>query len=331
MVAAIGQSRAASRHAVATAWIALLFAAACTPVTGTTAVSQMLRIRNDTDPNLRYLAYDKLADPRCYDHPQQKHEAALLLIKKYQEGREPDATRAIICRTLGVLRDPAARDVLAAAANDPKAVVRVQGLRALGSVGKPEDATILVRAMVADTLNDCKIAAVEGLGELKSSDPRINQVLVSNIENDDPAIRRAVYLSLCKISGTDLGGEIKPWEEWLARQQPKDDASKKETAAAAAPPVEKARVKTSSTPRPRLSQLAARAWKRSTQPSTATPRPIASPPGAASASQPALASNATARPAATPSHPAADVSSSSELPPPLLDGAVAPAANPPPR
>ena len=52
-------------------------------------------------------------------------------------------------------------------------LVRAEACRALGKVGRPEDATILARVMTVDTLGDCRVAAIEGLGELKSHDQRI--------------------------------------------------------------------------------------------------------------------------------------------------------------
>ena len=54
--------------------IALLLGG-CDPYLGTTAAS-VLRKTGDTDPNIRYFAYDKLASNSIYDDDKQKTRAA---------------------------------------------------------------------------------------------------------------------------------------------------------------------------------------------------------------------------------------------------------------
>src|SRR4051812_14184219 len=170
---------------------AAVLAAGCSNYVGTTAASFLRRVREEPDPNLRYVAYTKLARPNCYDSPQQKAEAVKILIGKLEQGKEPLATRAVIVNTLGALGDPAARDMIVKLVSDPEAVLRVQACRALGKVGKPEDATVLARVMTVDTLEDCRIAAIDALGDLKSTDPRILQMLVAGMRHEDPATRFA--------------------------------------------------------------------------------------------------------------------------------------------
>src|SRR5918997_1253610 len=72
----------------------------CSGFSGTTAASFLRSIEESPDPNARYEAYSKLARPNCYDSEQQKVEAARVLIEKLETGREPVATRAVICQTL---------------------------------------------------------------------------------------------------------------------------------------------------------------------------------------------------------------------------------------
>src|SRR4051812_44680690 len=83
---------------------------------GTTAQSFLMKIRDSPDPNVRYLAYSKLASPQCYDDAQQKAEAVKTLVQKLDGSQEPVATRAVICRTLGELHDPSAREAIIKAA-----------------------------------------------------------------------------------------------------------------------------------------------------------------------------------------------------------------------
>ncbi len=124
----------------------------------------------------------------------------------------------MICRTLGELRRPAARQALIKAVSDPEGMVRTQACRALGKVGRPEDATVLSRVMTVDTLEDCRIAAIEGLGELKAERPADQQVLVDGMEHDDPAVRLASLNALRAITGEDFGVEPGPWRKYLQSQ-----------------------------------------------------------------------------------------------------------------
>jgi HEAT repeat protein len=187
--------------------------AACAPYIGTTARSYLRTIQRDPDPNVRYLAYSRLASPQCYDTPEQKAEAVKMLVEKLEGSREPTASRAVICRTLGELGDPSAREALIAQVSDSEGLVRVHACRALGKVGKPEDATVLARIMTVDTLEDCRIAAIDGLGEMKSKDPRILQMLVAGMEHDDPAIRLASLKALRHITGMDRGVDAAAWRD----------------------------------------------------------------------------------------------------------------------
>ncbi len=203
-------------------WTALTLAiggmSGCSGFSGTTAASFLRRIEESPDPNARYEAYSMLARSNCYDNEGQKVEATRVLIAKLETGREPVATRAVICKTLGELRARNAREALVKATGDAEGVVRVQACLALGKVGLPEDATVLARVMTVDVLEDCRIAAIEGLGELKSTDPRILEVLINGMEHDDPAIRLASVKSLRASSGKDLGLESAPWRRWVQSQ-----------------------------------------------------------------------------------------------------------------
>jgi hypothetical protein len=189
--------------------------AGCTTWVGSTSKSFLAHVRKDPDPNVRYVAYAKLANPRAYDCPEEKEEAVGVLIDKYEKGHEPVATRAVICRTLGELRDPRAHDLLVKSVNSPEAVIKIEACRALGKVGRPEDATILAQVMTLDNLEDARIAAIEGLGGLKTKDPRIYQLLVENMDHEDPAIRLASLNTLRKLTGKDHGTNPADWRREL--------------------------------------------------------------------------------------------------------------------
>jgi len=182
---------------------------------GTTAASFLKQINEEKDPNLRYAAYDSLGSPRVYDDEAQKAKAAEVLVAKLQGRKEPTATRAVICRTLGNIRRPEAREAILAATNDDDALVRAEACRALGRVGRSEDATILARVMTIDVAGECRVAAIESLGELKSKDRRITEYLVTGMEHDDPAIRVASLGALRRITGKDLGVDAIAWKKYV--------------------------------------------------------------------------------------------------------------------
>ena len=203
------------RHLSRLLVICALAVAGCTTWVGTTAKSFLGHVRNDPDPNMRYIAYSKLGDLRAYDSVEEKAEAVRILIDKFEKGHEPIATKAMICRTLGQLRDPRAHDLLVKAVNSPDAVIKIESCRALGKVGRPDDATILAQVMTLDNLEDARIAAIEGLAELKTTDPRIYQLLVENMDHDDPAIRLASLNALRKLTGKDHGTNPADWRREL--------------------------------------------------------------------------------------------------------------------
>ncbi len=188
----------------------------CTPYIGTTSQSFLRHVRENNDPNIRYVAYAKLGSPGLYASEAEKGEAVQTLIAKFQEGREPVAVRAAIIRSLGNLGDRRARAVVLKAANDTEnAVIRVEACRALGKVGLPQDATLLARIMMIDKLEDCRIAAIESLGTLKAEDPRIYQILLDGMEHDDPAIRLECVCALREITQKDLGVDPAVWRRDL--------------------------------------------------------------------------------------------------------------------
>lgn len=199
------------------ALVLLAAGAGCSTYIGTTPKSFLKHVRSNPDPNIRYIAYSKLGHVEVYENPEDKSEAVQTLVAKLDEGREPVAIRAVIIRTLGDLGDRRARNAIARVANNANAepMLKVEAYRALGKVGTAEDAMMLARIMNADPLEDCRIAAIEGMGSLKAQDPRIYHVLIEGMEHEDPAIRLESYRSLKKITGKDLGNLPESWRRAL--------------------------------------------------------------------------------------------------------------------
>ena len=199
----------------ALAAIPIALAAGCAGSVGTTASSMLRHVKESPDPNIRHLAYSKLASSRAYDSDEEKAEAARVLSEKLASGKEPVASQVAICRTLGELGRPEARDAILKAVGDPdEAAVRASACRALGRVGKPDDWTVLGRVMATDTDLDCRIAAIEGLEAMVVTDPRLDLMLVDGMEHTEPAIRLASLKALRHLSGQDLGVEPKAWKAY---------------------------------------------------------------------------------------------------------------------
>lgn len=187
----------------------------CAGTVGTTATSMLNRVKESPDPNVRHLAYAKLGSSRAYDTEEQKAEAARLLSDRLIAGKEPVASRVAICRTLGELGRPEARDAILRAVGDKEeSAIRAAACRALGKVGKPDDWTVLGQVMATDFDLDCRIAAIEGLQAMNVADPRLDLMLVDGMEHTEPAIRLASLEALRKLSGEDLGSDPKPWKDY---------------------------------------------------------------------------------------------------------------------
>ena len=222
----------------------------CTILGPTTATSFLNKIETSPDPNERYKSYEKLANERCYDTNEQRARAVKVLLVGLDSNKEPVATRAVICRTLGMLGDPAGREAMVRLVRDPDVLIRAEACRSLGKLGKPEDSTVLMQMMKLDDNPDCKIAAIDALGTLKAVDPRTSPFLVEEMDrSDDPAVRLACVQALRKITGKDLGVKADAWRESLAKGTAPARSPQAPTVAKAAT-VDRATTPASTAPRP---------------------------------------------------------------------------------
>jgi hypothetical protein len=200
------------------ALLAVMITTGCANHIGTTAASFMKKIQESPDPNIRHIAYQKLANKNCYSDDVQMAQAAQMLAARLSGGKEPIASRTEICRTLGELGRPEGREAIIKACEDDEPIVRAEACRALGHVGTADDVPVFTRHMISDTAIDCRIAAIEGLGILKVASPLIELQLVDGMEDEDPAIRVASLRSIRAISGEDFGPEAAPWRKYAVTQ-----------------------------------------------------------------------------------------------------------------
>jgi HEAT repeat protein len=207
--------------------LVLLFAPGCNSFQQGTTARSFLNHTRDPDPNVRYQAYANLARVNAYDNQAQRTEAVELLTKRLQTKQESLAARAVICRTLGSLHEPGARPALIAAINDPEPLIREEACRALGKVGIEEDAVLLNKIAGVDQYLDCRVAALDGLADLKPQDTRVLQSLVMAMEDESPAIRLGAVIALQKCSGKDFGVETGPWKKYVEERMSAESASGK--------------------------------------------------------------------------------------------------------
>jgi HEAT repeat protein len=194
-------------------------------------MSHLRVVEQSPDPNLRHRAYAGLAAPRLYDDERQKAEVAHVLAERLANGQEPNVTRAIICRTLGELKRPEGHDAVLACLDDPEVMVQTEAARALGLIGRQDDAATLARLMAAGSTVELRVAAIEALGVLKPRDARFRITLIDGMEHPDPAIRLASHDSLVAVVGRDFGVRADAWREQVL-PKPSPSAPESETASA---------------------------------------------------------------------------------------------------
>ena len=90
-----------------------------------------------------------------------------------------------------------------------------RGLPRPGQGWLPEDATTLARIMTIDKLEDCRIAAIEAIGSLKTQRAADLQILLDGMDHDDPAIRYQCLQSLRTITEKDYGIDPAAWKREL--------------------------------------------------------------------------------------------------------------------
>jgi HEAT repeat protein len=198
--------------------LACVLPSGCASVFPGSATNSIKTIETSPDPNVRFNAYKALASKNVFESNEQRRRAASLMITRLEPSKEPQATRALICRSLGEIGDPVARDVLIRLVRDQDPLLRSEAYKALGKVGVAADATILMQAMSLDNDFNCKVAAIEALGFLKEYDPRTLGYLVDALQDDEPEIRYISLQSLRKLTHADVGATFQEWRAYLEKQ-----------------------------------------------------------------------------------------------------------------
>ena len=105
----------------------------------TTATSFMNQVETSPDPNVRYKAYQNLAARPGLRRPRAEDTRRAAAPDEARPPRLPEAVgqpRVLICRTLGELGEPVARDAMVRLCHDGDPLIRAEAYHALGKVGE---------------------------------------------------------------------------------------------------------------------------------------------------------------------------------------------------
>ena len=165
-----------SRHAIAVSWSWLLAVCrwrrpAARPTWERRPRASSDHVRNDPDPNVRYLAYSKLGSTDAYDTEEQKSGGGRHPHREVRAGQRAGGQPGDDLPDAGRAPRPQGARPARQGGEQSEAVIKIEACRALGKVGRPEDATVLAQMMTLDNLEDARIAAIEGLAELKTQGP----------------------------------------------------------------------------------------------------------------------------------------------------------------
>jgi HEAT repeat protein len=137
-------------------------------------------------------------------------DAARRLVHSLQADPPKAVTMAIV-RTLGQLNSPVSVDGLRIALQQPDADIREEACRVLARVDSPAALDLLTQVAHSDDDTDVKLAAVRGLGSYR--DLRAVQSLGHALDDRDPAVQLAAMESLERVTGEDLGPDVRKWKE----------------------------------------------------------------------------------------------------------------------
>ncbi len=135
---------------------------------------------------------------------------------------EPDMLiRSEIVRTAGNYSGEGADALLHAALSDSAAEVRIVACEALAGRGDSRSVKLLADTLDGDLDTDVRLAAAAALGNTANQEALA--ALAPALQDDDPAIQRRVALSMERISGKNLGGNVYRWQKYVKGELPETD------------------------------------------------------------------------------------------------------------
>ena len=146
--------------------------------------------------------------------PEEQERIAQSLVRSYA-GKQPQAVKITMTKTFGFINTPTAIKGLEMALQDANPEIRIEAVKALGRLRSPAALQALVATQNSDTNLDVRLAVTEELGGFKS-----NQAVVAlgqSLEDADPAMQFLAMQSLRRVTGENLGSDVREWQQYVNR------------------------------------------------------------------------------------------------------------------
>jgi len=125
------------------------------------------------------------------------------------ENEADPVVREQILRTAATVVTPKSDEMLRAAMEDTDAEMRITACELWGARGGEEAVERLSHALSNDTDLDVRMAAARALGETEN--PAATPALGTALEDPNPAMQYRAVESLKRVTGEDLGNDVKTW------------------------------------------------------------------------------------------------------------------------
>lgn len=150
--------------------------------------------------------------------PAQQEEFARRLVGAVLSEHDP-AIRSLIVETAGGLQAPSAIAICKGAVADPDAAVRMAACNAWMQRGGAEAVQVLAQRCREDDDLGVRLRALRALGEL--DDKTAIPVVVTALDDPDPAVQSRAMQVLRKLTGRNLGNDPQAWRTWAANPEGK--------------------------------------------------------------------------------------------------------------
>jgi HEAT repeat protein len=115
-----------------------------------------------------------------------------------------------LIRTLEQLRRPTALPGLEWALQQDDREIQQAACKAIAAIDDPRVISVLATTLRTTQDVDVRLFATEGLGRFR--DPLAVQALAQSLEDRDPAVQYTAMQSLSRVTGEDLGLDVREWK-----------------------------------------------------------------------------------------------------------------------
>ncbi|MCK5578124.1 MAG: HEAT repeat domain-containing protein [Planctomycetes bacterium] len=165
---------------------------------------------SSADPDLRRQALIKLSS----ELKSQKQTPVFLELLKHDDN---SLVRAQAASYLGKYKIKEAVPNLIQACKDKNHWVRYESVLALGQIGDTEAVATLIELSEDDPVVAVRRGTVQSLKQIK--DPKVVPALITRLEDTDPSVSRAAWLTLKEVTGQSLPNQVTLWEDWLQKKR----------------------------------------------------------------------------------------------------------------